>query len=199
MAQGHIHKIVGGWFQEHTAIRDEFNRPSELSVAFCQIIVTKLAAAAQAVGREHPVPKISERKLARLAREEAISGAKREQDREERLVAALEKKRAAAAGDAVLNHEGSQKDPAPQKHEDSQGAPVNAIGSMGVGGTAEENHEAGERENARENAVRCTAHGVMQGLTVSSKSQTDENPTLLQNAGGSRKQARLMSSAEGGA
>jgi hypothetical protein len=95
--QGHVHKIVGPWFQEHTDIRDVFNKAgNKFSVPFCQDMVGKLEAAAQAVGRDHPVPKISERKRARLAREEAISGAKREQEREERLLAALDKKRTAA-------------------------------------------------------------------------------------------------------
>lgn len=96
--QGHVHKIVGAWFQEFTDIRDAFTRPSvEFTVAFCKDTVSKLEAAAKATGREHPVPKISARKQARLAREEAISGAKMEQERQDRALAALAKKRAAAA------------------------------------------------------------------------------------------------------
>jgi hypothetical protein len=76
--------------QEHTDIRDEFCRAKEFTVSFCQGIVRKLQAAAQREGREHPVPKLSERQLAKLAKEEAIAAAQAEQDREASGLAALD-------------------------------------------------------------------------------------------------------------
>lgn len=219
--QGHIHKIVGGWFQEHTAIRDEFNRPPqhvELSVAYCQKIITKLEGAAQAVGRDHPVPKISDRKLACLAREEAISGAKREQDREDRLVVALEKKRAAASegnlqqaaerdaatlkraterdAAALEKGEGSQKEAqAPQKRAHSGGGPAHPNGSVGVEGGAVATADA----TIVATAAACTADAIENGLTTSVTLQMDQNCTPLHSLVDSRKQARLIGSADGGA
>lgn len=199
--QGHIHKIVGAWFQEHTSIRDEFNKSPELTVAFCQKIITKLEAAALAVGRERPVPKISERKLARLAREEAISGAKREQEREDRLVAILEKKRAAETGGAELKKgEGNAKEADPQasqKRTHSEGGLSTHVNgsSMGVEGGAVATADAAIVANAAEG----TADAVENGITATVASQVDQNCAPVQSLGASRKQARLMGCADGGA
>lgn len=87
--QGHLHKMVGCWLQEHTDIRDEFVRPTEFTVPFCKAIVQKLKAAATAGGRPHPRPKLSERKRLKLEAEAALAAAKAEQDREAAALAAL--------------------------------------------------------------------------------------------------------------
>lgn len=46
-------------------------------------IVEDLAQRIAACGRDHPVPKVSERKLAQMAKEAALQAAKEEQQREE--------------------------------------------------------------------------------------------------------------------
>lgn len=56
---------------------------------FCKGIVTKLRAAAAAVGRPHPVPKLPERKRLQLEKEDALAQAKAEQEREAVALAAL--------------------------------------------------------------------------------------------------------------
>jgi hypothetical protein len=53
-------------------------------------MVGKLEAACRAIGRDHPVPRISERKLLRLAREAAVAAAKEEQAREDAGLAQLD-------------------------------------------------------------------------------------------------------------
>lgn len=100
VVQGHLHKMVGCWLQEHTDIRDEFVKCKTLTVPFCKAIVAKLAAAAAAVGRPHPVPKLPERKRLQLEREEALAQAKAEQSREADALAGLPPATAAAAAPA---------------------------------------------------------------------------------------------------
>lgn len=206
--QGHIHKIVGCWFQEHTDIRDEFNRPPELSVPYCQKTIAKLEVAVAAVGREYPVPKISDRKLARLAREEAISGAKREQEREDIAVAALEKKRAASGGAAELkNGDSSTKERVSEQKSRASDALKHPDGAEengklnGKGGLGSDSGAAVEAA-VKQNVVECTTRTVVEpvnGLAASVRSETDQNGTSLQNLRGSRKKARLMSNANSSA
>jgi hypothetical protein len=85
-----MHKLLGPWFQEHTDIRDSFTRHQPFDILFCYQTIDQLESAARATGRDHPVPRISERKAARLARDAAIAGARAEQAREGEALAALD-------------------------------------------------------------------------------------------------------------
>ena len=96
--QGHIFKLLGGWLQEHTHIRDDLVTTRDLTVDACRRAVHNMQQAVDAVGRDHPVPKLSERKLARLAKEAAIAEAKAEQDRESAALAALEQEASGKVG-----------------------------------------------------------------------------------------------------
>lgn len=102
--QGHIHKLIGPWLQEHTDLRDSLVREHPLTTAFCRDLVHKLQAAVDAAGRDHPVPKLSERKLARLAREAAVAEAKGEQEREAEALQALERRAKGMAWAAGTAH-----------------------------------------------------------------------------------------------
>lgn len=139
--QTHLHKLVGCWLQEHTDIRHEFCNPSrkDFTVPFCIGIVAKLEAAAQSVGRCYPVPKLSERQLARLAKEESIAAAKEEQQREEIGVAALDNGCTNSAPD----------------NGRTNGARTNAAQTAGASGS----NSATQRPNlGTEPHARCSAH-----------------------------------------
>lgn len=82
--------MLGNWLQEHTHIRDRLVQQRTLDVPFCREIVNTLDSAIKAVGREHPVPQMSARKLARLAKEAAIAEAQQEQEREAAGLQALQ-------------------------------------------------------------------------------------------------------------
>ena len=71
-------------------MRDVFVRQRELTLPFCRDIVARLQAAIDAAGRDHPVPKLSQRKLERLAKEAAVAAAVEEQAREAVGLAALQ-------------------------------------------------------------------------------------------------------------
>lgn len=89
--QGHLHKILRPWLQEHITIRDRFVQTREFTIPFCKGIINELEAAAKAVGRPDPVPTLTERALKRIAAAEALEQAKDEQAREEGAVQALAK------------------------------------------------------------------------------------------------------------
>lgn len=81
---------MGEWLQEHTDIRDAFVKRHALDLPFCRETVSRLQAAVDAVGRPHPVPKLSQRKLERLAREAAAAAAKERQEHEANHLAELD-------------------------------------------------------------------------------------------------------------
>lgn len=89
--QGHLHKILRPWLQEHITIRDRFVQTHEFTIPFCKGVINELEAAAKAVGRPDPVPTLTERALKRIAAAEALEQAKDEQAREEGAVQALAK------------------------------------------------------------------------------------------------------------
>lgn len=139
--QGHLHKILGPWLQEHTDVRDAFVRQRELPLPLCREIVERLEAAIEAVGRDHPVPKLSQRKLDRMAKEAAVAAAVAEQAREVAGLAGLQADGAAVpaqAGDAggaavpVQSDGGARPDKAGRGGDDAVCAAVRAAGGAGA-------------------------------------------------------------------
>lgn len=84
-----MHKFLGAWFREHTDVRDAFTGNVPLTIPFCRTIVDDLEAAVRAGPRDYPVPRVSDRQAARLARQAAVAGALSEQARQAAALAAL--------------------------------------------------------------------------------------------------------------
>jgi hypothetical protein len=80
--------LTGSWLSEFTDLRDMLNKQDK---SFCAQNVREIAEDVirriETLGRDYPIPKLSERALARLEREAAVAAAIAEQKREE---AALE-------------------------------------------------------------------------------------------------------------
>ena len=93
MVKGHVHNMVGSWLKEFTDLRDWLNRTphSEMTVDKLQAWTKELQGRVNLVkrneGRVRPIPKKSERQLAREAAEAAKEAAIEEQAREEDAVA----------------------------------------------------------------------------------------------------------------
>ncbi|KAK2075943.1 hypothetical protein QBZ16_001279 [Prototheca wickerhamii] len=96
MVKGHAFRMIGPWLSEHTDLRDLLNRGPNPCNEMVRELVTELMDRIEDCGRDHPIPAISEKKLAKLAAEEAKQAAIAEQLREEEAMAALSK--AAAEG-----------------------------------------------------------------------------------------------------
>ena len=88
MVKGHVHNIVGSWLKEFTDLRDWLNKTphSEMTVDKLQAWTKELQGRVNLVkrneGRMRPIPKKSERQLAREAAEAAKAAAIEEQARE---------------------------------------------------------------------------------------------------------------------
>ena len=93
MVKGHVHNMVGSWLKEFTDLRDWLNKTphSEMTVDKLQAWTKELQGRVNLVkrneGRTRPIPKKSERQLAREAAEAAKAAAIEEQEREENAVA----------------------------------------------------------------------------------------------------------------
>jgi len=90
MVKAHVHRILGNWLQEHTDLRDVLNNFRELTLDKLLDMSTEMKKRIQECGRDHPVPKLSARQLARLEKEQALARAMEEQKREEEAVMALD-------------------------------------------------------------------------------------------------------------
>ena len=64
---------TGPWLSEFTDLRDKINA-LKLDIPVIREVMTELDVRIPETGRSHPVPKISERALARMEREAALAG-----------------------------------------------------------------------------------------------------------------------------
>ena len=64
---------AGPWLQEFTDLRDKINA-FKLDIETIRSVVAELDIRIPKTGRNHPIPKISERALARMEREAAMAG-----------------------------------------------------------------------------------------------------------------------------
>ena len=93
MIKGHVHKMVGPWLAEFTDLRDWLNTTKydqlthENLVKWAKELKGRVRLAMKKEGRARPIPKKSERALAREAAEAAKVVAIAEQEREESAVA----------------------------------------------------------------------------------------------------------------
>uniref|UniRef100_A0A061S1R0 tRNA-dihydrouridine(16/17) synthase [NAD(P)(+)] n=1 Tax=Tetraselmis sp. GSL018 TaxID=582737 RepID=A0A061S1R0_9CHLO len=90
MVKAHVHRLLGNWLQEHTDLRDVVNNFRELTLERLRDVAEEMKSRILASGRDHPIPKLSERQIARMQREAAMAAAIEEQTREEEAVSALE-------------------------------------------------------------------------------------------------------------
>ena len=86
--RGHVWKLVGHWMSEFTDLRDEFvvfKHPVDLDglTAWGEKMRARIEDLEKTTGRRRPIPKKSERALAREATEEAKRAAVEEAKREE--------------------------------------------------------------------------------------------------------------------
>lgn len=88
MVRAHAHRLMGPWLSEFTDLRDALGAGG-LDGAALEGIAGEVVARIRASGRTTPIPALSARALARLAREEAIEAAKAEQAREDAALAEI--------------------------------------------------------------------------------------------------------------
>jgi hypothetical protein len=70
MVKGHTHSLLGAWFKEHWDLRDRLNVDKNISTEKIREIAVELKQRIIACGRDHPVPRLTERAIAR--REEQL-------------------------------------------------------------------------------------------------------------------------------
>ena len=108
MIKGHVHKMVGPWLAEFTDLRDWLNTTKydqlthENLVKWAKELKGRVRLAMKKEGRARPIPKKSERALAREAAEAAKAAAIAEQEREESAVAGAFPSRATSLSRAVF-------------------------------------------------------------------------------------------------
>lgn len=68
-----LHSCAGAWLQEFTDLRDKINT-LKLEFSMIREVIAELDVRIPQTGRDYPVPKISERALARMEREAALAG-----------------------------------------------------------------------------------------------------------------------------
>jgi tRNA-dihydrouridine synthase 1 len=88
MVRGHAHRLMGPWLAEFTDLRDALNQ-HDLGGADLDRIAAECVSRIRACGRSTPIPALSPRALARLAREEAVAAAVAEAAREEEALASI--------------------------------------------------------------------------------------------------------------
>ena len=64
---------AGPWLQEFTDLRDKINT-AKLEIEIIRSVVAELDVRISKTGRNYPIPKVSERALARMEREAAMAG-----------------------------------------------------------------------------------------------------------------------------
>lgn len=65
--------LAGPWLQEFTDLRDKINT-LKLEFSMIREVIAELDVRIPQTGRNYPIPKISERALARMEREAALAG-----------------------------------------------------------------------------------------------------------------------------
>lgn len=70
----HTYVSTGPWLQEFTDLRDKINT-LKLEFSMIREVIAELDLRIPQTGRNYPIPKISERALARMEREAALAGA----------------------------------------------------------------------------------------------------------------------------
>ncbi|KAL3146164.1 tRNA-dihydrouridine(16/17) synthase [NAD(P)(+)]-like protein [Trebouxia sp. C0010 RCD-2024] len=88
MVRGHTFGLIGPWLQEFTDLRDKINT-LKLEFSMIREVIAELDVRIPQTGRDYPIPKISERALARMEREAALAGAVAEQNRQDTALASL--------------------------------------------------------------------------------------------------------------
>lgn len=88
MIRGHTFSLIGPWLQEFTDLRDKINT-AKLEIEIIRSVVAELDVRISKTGRNYPIPKVSERALARMEREAAMAGAIAEQQRQDAALADL--------------------------------------------------------------------------------------------------------------
>lgn len=69
----HAYVFAGPWLQEFTDLRDKINT-LKLEFSMIREVIAELDVRIPQTGRSYPIPKISERALARMEREAALAG-----------------------------------------------------------------------------------------------------------------------------
>ena len=82
---------AGNWLSEHTDLRDDLNT-GELSLDKLRGITHEMTKRVEICGRDCPIPKLSQRKLAALERDAALRAAKHGQQIEEIALQQLDMK-----------------------------------------------------------------------------------------------------------
>lgn len=96
MVKGHVHHLLGDWLQEHTDLRDDIlHNGRELTLDRLLHLAEEMGRRIEESGRDHPVPKLSERQLARQKKEAALAAAVAEQQREDAAMEGIGHKRGA--------------------------------------------------------------------------------------------------------
>lgn len=86
---------AGHWLPEFTDLRDQMNKQIPgFGIQHMRGIALEAVRRIEASGRDHAVPKISERALARMEAEAARAAAMEEQGKEDRLLQKLQAMRA---------------------------------------------------------------------------------------------------------
>ncbi|KAF6259714.1 dihydrouridine synthase-domain-containing protein [Scenedesmus sp. NREL 46B-D3] len=98
MVKGHVHKLLRGWLSEFTDIRERIQRDaSGGDLTALRSLVAELGSSIAATGRDHPIPKLTERKLKQMEKEAAKQASIQEQEREAAGLAAVGATAAAGA------------------------------------------------------------------------------------------------------
>lgn len=89
----------GSWLSEFTDLRDRLNQQHKsFGVADIREIAEEVVSRIGVLGRDYPVPKLSERALARMEREAAMTAAIAEQNREEACLKRIAENKAESLG-----------------------------------------------------------------------------------------------------
>jgi tRNA-dihydrouridine synthase 1 len=97
MVKGHAFKLLGPWLAEYIDLRERLNKGHDMDNAALREMTLEVMRRADASGRDHPVPALSERQLAAMEAEAGLAAAIEEQEREAKALGALEGARTAAA------------------------------------------------------------------------------------------------------
>ncbi|KAK9908593.1 hypothetical protein WJX75_000138 [Coccomyxa subellipsoidea] len=102
MVTGHAFRMLGAWLSEFTDLRDRLNQQHKtFGVADIREIARDVVFRIEGLGRDYPVPKLSERALARMEREAAMAAAIAEQNREESCLQRIAANKAESLGNNV--------------------------------------------------------------------------------------------------
>lgn len=93
MVKAHAFRMIGPWLAEHADLREQLNRGEGMDGEGLRELVNELLDRIEDCGRDHPVPKLSAKKLAAMEAEAARAAAIAEQEREERGLRDLEQER----------------------------------------------------------------------------------------------------------